>query len=210
MPTANLKKWDGSEAGSIELPEALFAADQNPIVVRETLNAYLANQRQGTHSTRTRGMVRGGGRKPWKQKGTGRARQGSIRSPQWRGGAVAFGPQPRDHSQKINRRKRQAALRAVLSARFSEGNVHLLDNVDMDGKPSTKKVAALIEALGAEGRVLFVTSVDPGDTFLLSVRNIAHANVLPVNNLNVFDLLVSDSIVLTRAAVDALKEVVQA
>jgi large subunit ribosomal protein L4 len=205
MPTVTVKKTDGSDAGSLQLSEAVFGAPQNGVVVRETLNAFLSNQRQGTHSTKTRGMVSGGGKKPWKQKGTGRARQGSIRAPQWRGGAIVFGPTPRSYREKVNRKKRQAAVRAVLSARSQEGNLFVVESLDLGAKPQTKAVVKLVDALGAAGRVLFVTEA-PLETFLLSARNIPYVNVITVDEVNIFDLLVSDSVVLTSAAVKILEE----
>lgn len=205
MPTIALKKIDGSEAGQIQLADEIFAAPQNGVLVREALNAYMANQRQGTHSTRTRGMVRGGGRKPWKQKGTGRARQGSIRAAQWRGGAVIFGPQPRDYSEKINRRKRQAALRAVLSARREEGRLIITENLDLPDLPKTKRVVEFLEAIGAEGRVLVLTEVVL-DNFAVSARNIPFVAIRPINEINVYDLLLADTVIMTKAAVQALEE----
>src|SRR5690606_24304713 len=117
MPTIELKNTNGDTVEQLKLDDAVFAAPQNAVVTREVVNAFLANQRQGTHKTKTRGEVSGGGRKPWKQKGTGRARQGSTRAPQWRGGAIIFGPVPRDYREKVNKKKRRAAFRTVLSSR---------------------------------------------------------------------------------------------
>lgn len=208
MPSIALKKIDGTETGQVELSDAVFAAPQNQVLVREALNVYMANQRQGTHSTKTRGMVRGGGKKPWKQKGTGRARQGSIRAAQWRGGAVIFGPQPRDYSQKFNKKKRQGALRAVLSARREENRLIVLQDVNVGDKPRTRSVVEMLDKIGAEGRVLFVIdSID--DTFLLSARNIPYIGVVNVNEINIYDLLLADTVVMTRAAVEAIQESVK-
>jgi large subunit ribosomal protein L4 len=205
MPTITVKKIDGTDAASLELSDKVFNAPQNRVLVRESVNAFLSNQRQGTHATKTRGMVSGGGKKPWKQKGTGRARQGSIRAPQWRGGAIIFGPQPRDYREKVNRKKRQAALRAVLSARAAAGALLVVDSLDLGSKPSTKAVVRLVESLGANGRVLFITE-DVKPTFLLSARNLPYVEVTPVDELNVYSLLVADTVVLTRAAVAVIEE----
>ncbi|MBX3730737.1 MAG: 50S ribosomal protein L4 [Candidatus Sumerlaeia bacterium] len=205
MPTITVKKIDGTDAASLELSEKVFNAPQNRVLVREAANAFLSNQRQGTHATKTRALVSGGGKKPWKQKGTGRARQGSIRAPQWRGGAIIFGPQPRDYREKVNRKKRQAALRAVLSARAADGALLVVESLDLGAKPSTKAVVQLVESLGANGRVLFITE-DVKPTFLLSARNLPYVEVTPVDELNVYSLLVADTVVLTRAAVAVIEE----
>jgi large subunit ribosomal protein L4 len=150
-------------------------------------------------------MVSGGGKKPWKQKGTGRARQGSIRSPQWRGGAIVFGPQPRSYREKVNRKKRQAAVRAVFSSRAEEGSLLVVDSLMLGDKPKTKAVVKMVEDIGAQGRVLFITEA-PLETFLFSARNIPYVNVITVDEINVFDLLVSDTVVLTSAAVKLIEE----
>ncbi|MBI5154976.1 50S ribosomal protein L4 [Candidatus Poribacteria bacterium] len=206
MPSVAVLNTSGSEVGRLELSDAVFAAPQNALVVRETFNAYRSNQRQGTHSTKTRGFVSGGGKKPWKQKGTGRARAGSSRSPIWRGGAIIFGPQPRDYREKINRKKRQAAFRAVLSARAEEGALKIVDQIDLSAAPKTRALIGIIESLGAtNGRVLFVTATS-NDLLIRCARNIPYADVAVVNALNIFDLLVSDCLVVTREAAEKLQE----
>jgi large subunit ribosomal protein L4 len=203
-----LKRIDGTDAGSIELPSDVFDAPLNEVLVREALNAFLGNQRQGTHSTKTRGMVRGGGKKPWKQKHTGRARAGSSRSPLWRGGAIIFGPSPRDYRQKFNAKKRKAALRAVLSSCREDNTLTVLENLDLAADTKTKNVVALIEKLDLPGRVLIVTD-SVNDTLFRCSRNVPWIMVRPVCELNFYDVLVADSVVFTRAAVDALQEAEQ-
>lgn len=205
MPTLSMMNRSGQEVGSVELSDAVFAAEVQPVVVREVLNAYEANQRQGTHSTRTWGTVRGGGRKPWKQKGTGRARHGSTRSPIWRGGVVTFGPQPRDYTQKVNRKKRRAALRAVLTARQQEGRLIVVDELDFSDDPKTRRVVEMLDAVGAEGWVLLVTA-KPNAALLRAAANIPYAAVMVAGELNVRNLLVSDSIVVTREGLSAIEE----
>lgn len=203
MTSIALKKIDGQSAGTVELSDAVFGADRNEFVVREALNAYNANQRQGTHQTKTRGFVRGGGKKPWRQKGTGRARAGSIRSPLWRGGAIIFGPVPRDYREKVNRKKRQTAFRAVLSARAVDGNLIVVDNFDLSA-PKTKDVLAALEKLGAKGRVLILTK-GVNKNLLLSTRNTLHVKTQVCNSLDVYQLLMADTVVITREALDEIQ-----
>lgn len=201
-----LKRIDGTDAGSIELPSSVFEAPQNEVLVREALNAFLGNQRQGTHSTKTRGMVSGGGKKPWKQKHTGRARAGSSRSPLWRGGAIIFGPSPRDYRAKFNAKKRKAALRAVLSARREENALIVVENIDLPSAAKTKDVVALVERVQAEGAVLIVTE-GVNETLVRCSANLKYwLAVRPVCEVNFYDVLVADTVVFTRAAVDALQE----
>ncbi|MCB2155385.1 50S ribosomal protein L4 [bacterium] len=209
MPSIAIKNISGEAVGNVELSDAVFAAPQNAIVVREAVNAHLANRRQGTASSKERGDVRGGGKKPWKQKGTGRARAGTTRSPLWRGGAIIFGPHPRDYSQKINRKKNRAALRAVLSARVEGNGLHIVDQIDLASEPKTSRVVALIDALGIEeGRVLFVTEA-VNESLMRAARNIPYADVEIAGSISVYDLLIADHIVATRAAVEQLQEMFQ-
>jgi len=209
MPSLTLKKFDGSDAGSIELADSIFAAPQNEIVVREALNAFRTNQRQGTHSTKTRHFTRGGGRKPWKQKGTGRARQGSIRAVQWVGGAIAHGPLPKDYYEKLNKKKRRQAINSVLSARNAEGNLHVVESIELGDKPKTKNMVAFLEKFEADAcRALIVTD-EPHDVLLLSARNIPFVDVIVANEINVYSLLVADKVIFTKAAVEKLQEAAQ-
>jgi len=208
MPSVTLKKMDGSDAGSLDLAEAVFGAPRNEVVVREALNGFLANQRQGTHATKTRGLVRGGGKKPWKQKGTGRARAGSIRSPLWKGGGTTFGPQPRDYREKVNRRKRRAALRTVLSARAEEGRILAVDAIDLGPEPKTRSVAKFVDGLEADGRVLIVTK-GVNELLLRCARNIPHVDVVEASSLCFYDVLVADTVILTKDAIEYLQEAAQ-
>lgn len=211
MATLTIKNQQGADAGQIELSAAVFEAEQNAVLVREVYNAYMANQRQGTHSTRTRGMVRGGGKKPWKQKGTGRARAGSNRSPLWRGGAIIFGPSPRDYREKVNRQKRRGAYRALLSAKREAGEILVVDSLDFSASPKTREAAALIERLGLKGRkTLFVTK-EKNEALVRAVRNLAGSGETPARTavagaISIFDLLTSDTLVITREAIEALQE----
>lgn len=203
MPSVAIKTVTGKDAGTMDLHEAVFSVPKNEVLVREVYNAFMANQRQGTHSTKTRGMVSGGGRKPWRQKGTGRARQGSIRSPQWRGGAIIFGPSPRDYREKVNRRKRRAALCSVLTARLEEGNIIVMDEPNFS-VPRTKDAMALLDAVGADGKTLILTS-EVNENLVIAMRNIPWVRVEVANCLNIYDLLVADTIIATRAALETVQ-----
>lgn len=203
MATISIRSTSGSEAGQLELHDGVFGAPQNGVVVREALNAFMANQRQGTHATKTRAFVSGGGKKPYKQKGTGNARQGSTRAAQWRHGAIIFGPQPRDYREKLNKRKRQIAFRSVLSARLAEGKLMVVENLEL-AAPKTKSVVEMIDKLGISGKVLFVT-LERNDQFLRAARNIPYVLVSVVCNLNVYDLLLADCVVFTREAIEAVQ-----
>ncbi len=203
---ASVKNLQGQETGKVELPSAVFEAPEKPVVMREVLNAYLANQRQGTASTKTRGMVRGGGRKPWRQKHTGRARHGSIRTNIWRGGAVVFGPLPRDYTKQVPRKKRRAALRSALSSLAKENQITVVEAFDLGDSPKTKAVIAILDAFGlAEQKVLFVTDV-PEEILIRSARNLPNVKVSVCNNLNIFDLLYHDHVVLSRPALEKIQE----
>lgn len=202
MATVSIKGIDGSAKGQFALAADVYEAPQNQVLVREVLNAYNQNQRQGTHSTKTRAHVSGGGKKPYAQKHTGNARQGSIRSPQFRHGAIIFGPLPRDYREKINRRKRRAALRAVLSARVAEGNLVVVDSLDF-AKPNTKTVLATLDKLGGKGRVLVVTK-GVNENLVLATRNVVGVEAAVSNAISVNDLLLADTVILTAEAADEL------
>jgi large subunit ribosomal protein L4 len=205
MTIINVK---GENTGSIELSDAVFNVEPNIHCVRQALLAYEANQRQGTHSTKTRGMVGGGGRKPWRQKGTGRARQGSIRAPQWRGGAIIFGPQPRDYSQKVNKKVKRAALASALSDLRRQDRIKVVNGLALD-EIKTKKFVELLKGIGVvnEKRVLVVTP-QPDDTILRSARNLPNVLVIPVNNVNIYCLLTCDALVTTPEAIKRLEEAI--
>ncbi len=211
MAKLTVKNQQGADAGDIELRPEVFEAKRHAVLVREVYNAYMANQRQGTHSTKTRAHVRGGGKKPWRQKGTGRARAGSIRSPLWRGGAVIFGPLPRSYREKVNRRKRRGAYRALLSSKLEAGEIHILESLDFEANPKTKEVVALLERLGLKGKkTLFVTR-EKNEPLLRATRNLAGSAEAPARveiagALSIFDLLTCEALVLTREAAEALEE----
>lgn len=208
MTSMTVINMQGSPTGSIELRDDVFAVEPNVNCVRQALLAYEANQRQGTHSTKTRGMVSGGGRKPWRQKGTGRARQGSIRAPQWRGGAIIFGPQPRDYNQKVNKKVKRAALASALSDLARQNRIKILDSLTLD-EIKTKKFLAILESIGVanEKRVLVLTA-DSDEKVLRSARNLPNVLVIPVNNVNIYCLLTCDVLVTTSEAIKRLEEAI--
>lgn len=195
-------KADGKKAGSIELPAALFDVKTNIPLIHQVVVAQLAAARQGTHSTKRRGEVSGAGRKPFKQKGTGNARQGSIRAPHMTGGGIVHGPKPRDYSQRTPKKMIAAALLGALSDRARGERLHVVESFGIEGAPSTKAATAVLTGLGATKNVLVVVD-RTDDISVLSVRNIAFAHVLPFDQLNAYDVLVSDDIVFTKAAYDA-------
>jgi len=195
-------KADGKKAGSVELPAALFDVKTNIPLIHQVVVAQLAAARQGTHSTKRRGEVSGAGRKPFKQKGTGNARQGSIRAPHMTGGGIVHGPKPRDYSQRTPKKMIAAALLGALSDRARGERLHVVESFGIEGAPSTKAAAAVLTGLGAVKNVLVVVD-RTDDISVLSVRNIAFAHVLPFDQLNAYDVLVSDDIVFTKAAYDA-------
>ncbi|AOX45469.1 MULTISPECIES: 50S ribosomal protein L4 [unclassified Microbacterium] len=195
-------KADGKKAGSVELPAALFDVKTNIPLIHQVVVAQRAAARQGTHSTKRRGEVSGAGRKPFKQKGTGNARQGSIRAPHMTGGGIVHGPKPRDYSQRTPKKMIAAALLGALSDRARGQRLHIVDSFAIEGAPSTKAAAAALKAFGAVKNVLVVIDRDDELT-VKSVRNLAYVHVLTVGQLNTYDVIVSDDIVFTKAAYDA-------
>lgn len=184
------------------LPADIFDVQTNVPLIHQVVVAQLAAARQGTHATRTRGQVRGGGRKPYRQKGTGRARQGSVRAPQFVGGGVVHGPQPREYTQRTPKKMKAAALRGALSDRARHGRVHVVDAIVTADVPSTSAAARVLAGLSERGRFLVV--LDRADQVsLLSVRNIASVHVLAADQLNTYDVLCADDVVFTQAALDA-------
>lgn len=205
MSKVDIKKSDGAKSGTVELDEDIFGIEPNVAVMHQVVNAQLATKRSGTHSTKTRAEVRGGGAKPWKQKGTGRARAGSSRIPHWRGGGIALGPKPRDYSQRTPKKMKRLALRSALSDRASSNSVYVVDAWEFE-TPSTKAAKTALEAIGAEGKVLIVTNAEDANTEK-SFRNLSNVNVLSSDQLNVFDILVSDSIVFTKDNLPTMNQV---
>jgi large subunit ribosomal protein L4 len=206
MPRIDVLDAAGKKASTRELPGDLFDAQVNVPLMHQVVVAGLAGIRAGTHATKTRGAVSGGGKKPWRQKGTGRARHGSIRAPQWTGGGVAHGPTPRDHAQRINKKMRRGALRSALTDAFRGGKLVVVDELAWD-EPKTKHAAGVLEALGVEGRVLVVLPLPTDDGAVeKSFRNLPAVKLAYANGLGTYDVLLADRIVLTAASLDALAE----
>ncbi len=205
MSTIEIKDASGKAAGSVDLAPSVFGIEPNVGVMHQVVRAQRASWRQGTHSTRTRGEVRGGGKKPWRQKGTGRARQGSIRSPQWRGGGVVWGPHPRSYSFHVNKKEIKLAMRSVLSAKLADEQLFVVDKLDFE-KPSTKQAVAALAALGIEGRTTIVIGNEDINAFL-SFRNIPTVNVIPVAEINTYELADNKFLVLTIEALKRIEEV---
>ncbi len=202
MTTVDLIDTKGAKTGTVELPAEIFDVQANIPLMHQVVVAQLAAARQGTHKAKTRGEVAGGGKKPYKQKGTGRARQGSIRAPQFTGGGVVHGPVPRDYSQRTPKKMKVAALRGALSDRARNGKVHVVSGF-VDGEtPSTKAALATIKAVAGEAkRVLAVITAEDGLN-LLSLRNVAHVHLLEAGQLNTYDVLVADEVIFTADALD--------
>ena len=199
MAQVTVRTRTGGEAGSIELDDAWFGIEPNVPVMHQVVTAQLAARRAGTQSTKTRAEVAGGGAKPWRQKGTGRARQGSIRSPQWRGGGVALGPKPRSYAQRTPKKMIRLALRSALSDRAADGKVVVVEDWDF-GAPRTKDAAAALTSLGVEGRALVVLDRED-DVAWKSFRNLPGVHLLESDQLNTYDVLVSDWVLFTRGTV---------
>jgi len=205
MLKTNVYDMSGKLVGEIELSEAVFGIAPNEAVVHETVKNHLANLRQGTQSALTRAEVSGGGRKPWRQKGTGRARQGSTRAPQWTHGGIVFAPKPRDYSYTINKKAKRLALKSVLSAKAAEANIVVIDSIKMEA-PKTKEFAAFLKAVGVEGKALVVTAA-PDANVVKSGRNIAGCEVTFANLLNTYDVLNAKKLVVDQAALQKIEEV---
>ncbi|MDD3718194.1 MAG: 50S ribosomal protein L4 [Actinomycetota bacterium] len=198
---------EGNEKGAAQLHDYYFACEVNIPVMHLVVRHQLAAARAGTASTKTRSMVRGGGRKPWRQKGTGRARAGSTRSPIWKGGGTVHGPQPRDFDFKVNRKVRKLALRSALSARAEENQVMVLEDFTLS-EPRTKLAASIFEALGVDDYVLLVLA-EEDENLVKSMRNLPFVHVILAHQLNTYDVLSSDRVIFTRSALEQLQEGVQ-
>jgi large subunit ribosomal protein L4 len=205
MTQTTLLKADGTDAGTVDLADSLFGAPVNESLIHQAAVRQLAGRRLGTADTQTRGEVHGGGAKPWRQKGTGRARQGSRRSPQWRGGGVIFGPHPRSYDQRMPAKMRRAALRGVLSAKGAEGAVRVIEAIGLE-EIKTRDLSERLDAWNASGKVLLVLAARD-ETAELSARNLQHVRVILADSLNVVDLLEADTIVFTRDALARAEEV---
>lgn len=205
MATANVVDQTGAATGTLDLAPEVFEITPNEAVMHQALLRQLANGRQGTHDTKTRSEVRGGGKKPWRQKGTGRARQGSIRATQWAGGGIVFGPTPRSYEQDMPRKQRRLALRSALSAKAEAGELTVLDGFELEA-PQTRAVVDMLGALNAGKRVLLVLG-SHNEMLERSARNIPYVQVILASNLNVRDLLVAETVLITRDAVEHVTEV---
>ena len=208
MPTVKVRNLKNEEIGEVQLSDAVFGAPLNEPLIHAAVRNFMANARQGTSATKTRGDVSGAGRKLWKQKGTGRARIASLRSPLWKGGGNVHGPQPRDWSYNMPRKMRQGALRSALSERVREGNVVVVDGWSID-KPKTKDFAASLGSLGFDGKTLIVDSLE-NENLILSARNIRRAKIVNSFGLNIYDLLYHDHLVLSRSAAEELEKLLGA
>ena len=205
MPKVDVLNINGQKVEELELSESIFAAEISEYAVYEVIKNHLANRRQGTQSAKTRAEVRGGGRKPWRQKGTGRARQGSTRSPQWIGGGVVFAPKPRDYSYSVNKKVRRLALKSVLTTKVNEGDLIVLDALEMNA-PKTKDFIAMLSAVNAGKKALVVTA-ENSPNVVKSGRNIPGVDITFVNTLNVYDIMRHDSLIITKEAVRKTEEV---
>ncbi|MDQ3210665.1 MAG: 50S ribosomal protein L4 [Actinomycetota bacterium] len=205
MATIDVVDTEGQKSGSRDLAAGIFGAPVSVPLMHQVVIAGLAGIRAGTHSTKTRGDVSGGGKKPWRQKGTGRARQGSIRSPQWVGGGVAHGPHPRDHSMRVNKKMRKGALRSALTDASQSGKLAVVSEIVFD-EPKTKRATALLSALELRGKVLVVLAEPTGDGAVeRSFRNLTDVKIAYAGGLGTYDVLWADRVLLTTGALDALE-----
>ncbi len=204
MANVSVYNMEGSEVGKLDLNDKVFAANVNEHLMHMAVVLQLANKRQGTQKAKTRSEVRGGGRKPWRQKGTGHARQGSIRAPQWTGGGVVFAPTPRDYSFKMNKKEKAGAIRSALTSRVNEEKFVVLDSLKFD-EIKTKKMVGVLDALKVN-KALVVLDGD-NDNVALSARNIEGVRAVQVNAINVYDILKYDTVVITKDAVSKIEEV---
>ncbi len=206
MPEIEVKDRENKVVGKITLPENIFGLEVRKDILHTAVVNYLANQRQGTHATKTRGMVRGGGKKPWRQKHTGRARHGSIRSPLWKGGGVVFGPQPRDYSYKLPKKQKRLALKVALSAKLKDGELTVVDSLNFD-KPRTKDMVAFLKGLNLDSSSVLVVTEDRDENVFLSARNIPGVDVMRAQDLNTYEVLVHQNLVITKDALKKIQEV---
>lgn len=205
MPKVAIYNTSGEQVGEIDLIDSVFGIPVHQSVLHDAVVAYLANQRQGTHDTKTRGEIRGGGRKPWRQKGTGRARHGTSSSPIWKGGGTVFGPHPRDYSIKLPRKIKRLAMKSALSSRVESGGIVVLEDLRLD-QPKTKDMAQILENLKVSKKALVVTA-NIDQNIIKSARNIPGIKPTTACFLNVYDVMAHDTLVITREAVNQVEEV---
>ena len=204
MAEVSVLNMEGSEVGKMKLNDAIFGVEINEHLVHQAVVAQLANNRQGTQKAKTRSEVRGGGRKPWRQKGTGHARQGSIRAPQWTGGGVVFAPTPRDYSKKMNKKEKRIALKSVLTSRVNDGKFIVVDELKFDA-PKTKEFAKVMDNLKAEKALVVINDNDAN--VVKSAANIPTVKTASTNTINVYDILKYDTVIVTQDAVKTIEEV---
>jgi len=207
MATVDVKDTSGKKVGSADLADAVFSIEPNTFAVHQVVRSQMAARRQGTHASKGRSDVSGGGSKPWRQKGTGRARQGSIRSPQWKGGGVVFGPTPRDHGFKVPKKVVKLAMRSVLSAKNAEGVLYVIDGFSFD-EPSTKQAAQVLASLGIDGRCTVVVANDDVNA-LLSLRNLPKVRAITASESNTYDLVDNTAVLFTKPALEWLEGVLK-
>ncbi len=208
MPEFEVKDKNNKPVGKINLSDEVFGVKAKDGVMHNAVVHFLANQRQGTHATKTKGLVSGGGKKPWKQKHTGRARSGSSRSPLWRGGGTVFGPQPRDYSYAIPKKARRLALKAALSGKLSDGEITVVDTLSLE-KPQTKEIMSLLKGLQLDGRSTLIVVPEHNETIVLSARNIPGVKVTRVSDLNCYDVAAHSRLLMTKQAAEMLSEAAQ-
>ncbi|MCL2438720.1 MAG: 50S ribosomal protein L4 [Coriobacteriia bacterium] len=206
MTTLKVKDKKGAAAGTVKTDEAIFAIEPNLFAVHQVVRSQLAAARAGTHSTKTRGLVRGGGRKPWRQKGTGRARQGTIRAPQWKGGGVVFGPTPRNHGFKVPNKVVKLAMKSAISAKVAEDNFFVVDALDFD-KPSTKEAIKILDALGLKDKKITIILGNEDTDAYLSLRNVPRVRPIFAFEANTYDIVDNTAVLATKEAVTYLGEV---
>jgi len=204
MPTVGVFNKEGNKVSEMELNESIFAVEVNEYALHQVVVALLANKRQGTQSTKTRSEVRGGGAKPWRQKGTGRARQGSIRAPQWIKGGIVFAPKPRDYRTSVPKSMRKVAMKSALTSKVQENQMIILDTLNFEA-PKTKNIVEMLKALEAN-KALIITA-ESNEVVYKSARNIQGISIIPANNINVYDLLKYEKLIITKDAVSKIEEV---
>jgi large subunit ribosomal protein L4 len=206
MPEVNIKDKNNAVVGKLALSDDLFGVSAKQGVIHEAVVNFLANQRQGTHATKTKGLISGGGKKPWKQKHTGRARSGSTRSPLWRGGGTVFGPQPRDYSYKLPKKVKRLALMSAFQEKLSNGEVTILDDISLE-KPRTKDMVSILKSLELQNKSVLIILPEQNDTVVLSARNIPGVTVVRAADVNVYDVVAHAMLLMTKNAALKLGEI---
>ena len=205
MPSISVVDMEGKQVGTVDLSDSIFGIEPNAAVMHQVVLSYLAAQRQGTQSALTRAEVSGGGKKPWRQKGTGRARQGSTRAPQWTHGGVVFAPKPRDYRFTVNKKERRLALKSALSVKAADSDIIVVDSIKTD-KYKTKKIVAMLGAIGADKKALIVLP-EVDSKVIKSANNIPGVKTAQVNTINVYDILNADKLIIAKDAVSKIEEV---